>query len=97
MKLIFAIINKDDSNAVSKALTKAGYFTTKLASTGVFLAQAIQLFSFALKTKMLTMSSKLSRRKATRENSLFPQLHHTVSEPIPPFQLRFQSVAQQFL
>ncbi len=37
MKLIYAIINNDDSHSVSKALTKSGFSTTKLASTGGFL------------------------------------------------------------
>lgn len=37
MKLIFAIINNDDSHAVQSALTKAGIQTTKLASSGGFL------------------------------------------------------------
>lgn len=37
MKLIFAIVNSDDSSAVSAALTKEGFFVTKLASTGGFL------------------------------------------------------------
>lgn len=37
MKLIFAIVNNDDSHAVSASLTKNGYFATKLASTGGFL------------------------------------------------------------
>lgn len=37
MKLIYAIINNDDSHSVSSSLTKAGYFATKLASTGGFL------------------------------------------------------------
>ena len=37
MKLIFAIVNSDDSSAISAALTKEGYFVTKLASTGGFL------------------------------------------------------------
>ncbi len=37
MKLIFAIINKDDSNMVSSALIRAGFSTTKLATTGGFL------------------------------------------------------------
>lgn len=37
MKLIFAIVNSDDSAAVSAALTKEGFFVTKLASTGGFL------------------------------------------------------------
>ena len=38
MKLIFAVVNGDDSQAVSKALTKNGFFATKLASTGGFLS-----------------------------------------------------------
>ena len=37
MKLIYAIVNNDDSHAVSNALTKSGYSATKLASTGGFL------------------------------------------------------------
>ncbi len=37
MKLIYAIVNNDDSHSVSSSLTKAGFFTTKLASTGGFL------------------------------------------------------------
>lgn len=37
MKLIFAIINNDDSHAVQSALTKQGFMATKLASSGGFL------------------------------------------------------------
>lgn len=37
MKMIFAIINHDDSTAVSQALTKKGFSSTKLATTGGFL------------------------------------------------------------
>ena len=37
MKLIIAIINKDDGAAVSAALNKAGHYVTKLTSTGGFL------------------------------------------------------------
>lgn len=37
MKLIFAIVNSDDSNAVQSALTKNGVSATKLATTGGFL------------------------------------------------------------
>ncbi len=37
MKLITAIVNKEDSSAVSGALTKAGFSVTKLATTGGFL------------------------------------------------------------
>lgn len=37
MKLIFAIINNDDSHSVQQSLIKNGFQTTKLASTGGFL------------------------------------------------------------
>ncbi len=37
MKLIFAIVNDDDSSGVSSSLMKAGFQATKLASTGGFL------------------------------------------------------------
>lgn len=37
MKLVYAIVNNDDSHSVSAALTKAGYQVTKLSSTGGFL------------------------------------------------------------
>ena len=37
MKLIFAIVNNDDSHSVSSSLTQSGFQSTKLASTGGFL------------------------------------------------------------
>ncbi len=37
MKLIFAIVNNDDSSKVIKNLTKNNYSVTKLATTGGFL------------------------------------------------------------
>lgn len=37
MKLIFAIVNNDDSHSVSSSLTQGGFQATKLASTGGFL------------------------------------------------------------
>lgn len=37
MKLILAIVNNDDSAIAASALTEAGYFVTKLSTTGGFL------------------------------------------------------------
>ncbi|MDR2655897.1 MAG: cyclic-di-AMP receptor [Oscillospiraceae bacterium] len=37
MKLIFAIVNNDDSNFVQSALTQEGFSATKLSTTGGFL------------------------------------------------------------
>ncbi|MEG2015549.1 MAG: cyclic-di-AMP receptor, partial [Oscillospiraceae bacterium] len=37
MKLLIAIVNKDDTNKVSDGLMDAGFIITKLATTGGFL------------------------------------------------------------
>ena len=37
MKLVLAIINNDDSNAVTSALTREKFIVTKLSTTGGFL------------------------------------------------------------
>ena len=37
MKLIFAIVSKQDTNTVCDNLIEAGYYVTKLATTGGFL------------------------------------------------------------
>lgn len=39
MKLVFAIVSNDDTNAVIKALYKERFQTTKLATTGGFLSK----------------------------------------------------------
>ena len=37
MKLVIAIVNRDDANAVTQNLAKNGFYSTKLASSGGFL------------------------------------------------------------
>ncbi len=37
MKLIFAIVNRDDANAVTQALAKKGFSSTRLSTVGGFL------------------------------------------------------------
>ena len=37
MKLVLAIVNNDDSVVAASALTSAGYFVTRLSTTGGFL------------------------------------------------------------
>ncbi len=47
MKLMFAIVNNDDSHSVSSAITKAGFRATKLASSGGFLSSGNTTFMMA--------------------------------------------------
>lgn len=68
MKLIFAIVNGDDGQAVSKALTRNGFFATKLASTGGFLSSGNTTFLICTNDDQVDrvidiISSKSHKRK----------------------------------
>ena len=49
MKLLLAIINNDDAHTVNSNLSKAGYFVTKIASTGGFLMNGNSTFLMGVK------------------------------------------------
>ena len=44
MKLILAIVQNDDNVLISSSLTKAGFYVTKIASTGGFLMSGYTTF-----------------------------------------------------
>lgn len=67
MKLIYAIVNNDDSHSVSSSLTKAGYSATKLASTGGFLMAGNTTFLICAEAdkvdEIVEIIKKCSRRR----------------------------------
>ncbi|MCD7730959.1 MAG: cyclic-di-AMP receptor [Oscillospiraceae bacterium] len=67
MKLIYAVVNNDDSHSVSSSLTKAGYQTTKLASTGGFLMSGNSTFLICTDDErvdeVIDIIKKCSRRR----------------------------------
>jgi uncharacterized protein YaaQ len=44
MKLVYAIVNRDDAKSVLNHLTKNGFYVTKLATTGGFLGSGNTTF-----------------------------------------------------
>lgn len=68
MKLIFAVVNKDDSSAVSGALTKEGFTITKLATTGGFLLAGNTTFLIGVEDdkvdEVLEIIKKYSKKRA---------------------------------
>lgn len=82
MKLIYAIINSDDSASVSSALSSAGFFTTKIASTGGFLMSGNTTFICATEDEkveeaidIIKTHSKKRKQKlpaSTYSDDLFP-------------------------
>ena len=78
MKLIFAVVNGDDSQAVSKALTKNGFFATKLASTGGFLSAGNTTFMICTDNEKVDRVIEIISQKSHKRKQL--SLIH-ISEP----------------
>ncbi len=72
MKLVFAIVNGDDSQAVSKALMKAGFFATKLASTGSFLSAGNTTFLTCVEDHRVEAVVDIIREKSHRRKQFVP-------------------------
>lgn len=75
MKLIFAIVNGDDSPSVARALTKNGFFATKLASTGGFLSAGNTTFLICTENEKVDdaiqiIASKSRKRKQFVQNTI---------------------------
>lgn len=75
MKLIFAIVNGDDSQPVSRALMKKGFFATKLASTGGFLSSGNTMFLICTENEKVDeaieiIASKSRKRKEYVQNAV---------------------------
>ena len=67
MKLVYAIINNDDSHSVASSLTKNGFQATKLASTGGFLMSGNTTFLLCAEDdkvdEIIEVIAKHSRRR----------------------------------
>ena len=72
MKLVFAIVNGDDSQAVSKALMKAGFFATKLASTGSFLSVGNTTFLTCVEDDRVEEVISVIREKSHKRKQFVP-------------------------
>ncbi len=72
MKLVFAIVGGDDSQAVSKALMKAGFFATKLASTGSFLSAGNTTFLTCVEDDRVEEVIAVIREKSHKRKQVVP-------------------------
>lgn len=67
MKLVLAIVNKDDSSTVSKELTKEGYGVTKLSTTGGFLMSGNTTFLIGVEEEkvddVIAIITKFSQKR----------------------------------
>lgn len=72
MKLIYAIVSNDDSSIVSSSLTKAGFFTTKLASTGGFLMAGNTTFMIATEDEKVDTVIEIITKYSKRRTQMVP-------------------------
>ncbi len=76
MKLVIAIINSDDHNAVQKGLTHGGYFVTKLSTTGGFLKKGNTTFLIGTNDDkvddVISIIKKYSKKRVEKEPTVPP-------------------------
>ncbi len=72
MKLVYAIVNNDDSTSVSSALTKEGFFATKLASTGGFLLSGNTTFMVCTEEENVDKVIDIISQKCKKRTQMVP-------------------------
>ncbi len=72
VKLIFAIVNNDDSHSVQSALTKNGVQATKLASSGGFLMAGNTTFMICSEDEKLDDVIEIIRKHSHKRKQFVP-------------------------
>ena len=72
VKLITAIVNKDDSSSVQTALTKDGYQVTRTASTGGFLKTGNVTFIMAVEDDKVDPVIAIIAKQSKQRKQLVP-------------------------
>ena len=74
MKLILAIVSRDDAGSVSSALTKAGYQATKLATTGGFLKMGNTTLLIGVDSQDVPKVMEIIRKHSCRRSQPMPEM-----------------------
>ncbi len=72
MKLIFAIVNSDDSAKVAAGLTKEGFYATKLATTGGFLMSGNTTFIIGTEDEKVDEVLEIIGRYCKKRSQMVP-------------------------
>ena len=84
MKLIFAIVNKDDSNHVQTALTSDGFSVTKLATTGGFLMAGNTTFLIGVDDSRVDQALAIIEKHSKKRTQMVPTANFgTTYTPMP--------------
>ena len=72
MKMITAIVNKEDANAVCNALTKGGFSVTKLSTTGGFLMAGNTTFISGVEDARVDEAIQIIGKHSRRRTQVVP-------------------------
>ena len=72
MKLIYAIVNKDDSYLVQTGLVNAGFQVTRLATTGGFLQAGNVTFLAACEDDKVDDAIEIIRSQSSKRQQIVP-------------------------
>ncbi len=84
MKLIIAIVNKDDASSVSDSLRDHGYYSTKLATTGGFLKAGNTTFLIGVEEEKLEGALECIKNNSQQRKELMPDLSTSAIDLLPP-------------
>lgn len=79
MKLVMAIVNKDDSSTVSAALTKEGFSVTKLATTGGFLMAGNTTFLVGVEDSRVDEVIAIVEKQSKKRTQVIPSTTYGTS------------------
>lgn len=85
MKLITAIVNKDDANDVHSELTAAGYFVTRIATTGGFLMSGNVTFLLAVDDDRVDGAISIISENSSTRKQFVPSAAAYGSGPVSSF------------
>jgi len=84
MKMITAVVNKYDANAVQVALTGGGFSVTKLATSGGFLKSGNTTFLIGIEDDRLDNCLDIIKQYSSRRNEAMPEYAGYSEEPPAP-------------
>ena len=73
MKMLLAIVNKDDEKAVATALIQQGFFATKLMTTGGFLRVGNTTFLLGVEEERVNQAIEVIRSVSRRRTQDLPR------------------------
>lgn len=79
MKLVMAIVNKDDSSTVSASLTKEGFSVTKLATTGGFLMAGNTTFLVGVDDNRVDEVISIVEKQSKKRTQVIPSTTYGTS------------------